>query len=54
MKNTQSQSIPLENLVFSPQCGFASTEKGKILTEEDQWNKIKHVISIAKGVWSAI
>ena len=36
-----SQYIPLENLALSPQCGFSSTEEGNILTEEEQWNKIK-------------
>ncbi|MBS4172716.1 5-methyltetrahydropteroyltriglutamate--homocysteine S-methyltransferase [Bacillus sp. FJAT-49736] len=46
-----SQYIPLENLALSPQCGFASTEEGNKLTEEDQWNKIKHVIDIANNVW---
>ena len=47
-----SQYIPLENLALSPQCGFSSTEEGNILTEEEQWNKIKHVINIAESVWS--
>jgi 5-methyltetrahydropteroyltriglutamate--homocysteine methyltransferase len=46
-----SQSIPLENLALSPQCGFSSTEEGNILTEEEQWNKIKHMIKIAESVW---
>ena len=46
-----SESIPLENLALSPQCGFASTEEGNVLTEEDQWNKIKHIVKIAKDVW---
>lgn len=49
-----SQYIPLENLALSPQCGFASTEEGNILTEEDQWNKIKHIVKIAKDVWGTI
>jgi 5-methyltetrahydropteroyltriglutamate--homocysteine methyltransferase len=49
-----SESIPLANLALSPQCGFASTEEGNILTEEDQWNKIKHVVKIAKRVWGSI
>jgi len=49
-----SESIPLENLALSPQCGFASTEEGNILTEEEQWNKIKHVITIAESVWGYI
>lgn len=46
-----SEYVPLEQLALSPQCGFASTEEGNVLTEEDQWNKIKHVISIAEDVW---
>ncbi|KOO47525.1 5-methyltetrahydropteroyltriglutamate--homocysteine S-methyltransferase [Priestia koreensis] len=46
-----SQYIPLENLSLSPQCGFASTEEGNELTEDEQWKKIKHVIAIAEDVW---
>ena len=46
-----SQYIPLENLALSPQCGFSSTEEGNILTEEEQWNKISHMIKIAESVW---
>lgn len=49
-----SQYIPLENLALSPQCGFASTEEGNLLTEEEQWNKIKHIINLAKSVWGSI
>lgn len=49
-----SEYIPLENLALSPQCGFSSTEEGNILTEEEQWNKIKHVIEITKDVWGDI
>ncbi|MGE6897352.1 5-methyltetrahydropteroyltriglutamate--homocysteine S-methyltransferase [Priestia flexa] len=48
-----SASIPLENLSLSPQCGFASTEEGNELTEEEQWNKISHVIKIAQDIWGA-
>ncbi|MCT1577022.1 5-methyltetrahydropteroyltriglutamate--homocysteine S-methyltransferase [Oceanobacillus kimchii] len=47
-----SKSIPLENLSLSPQCGFSSTEEGNIITEEEQWNKIKHIIKIAEDVWN--
>lgn len=46
-----SQYIALENLCISPQCGFASTEEGNRLTEEDQWNKLNLVIDTAKSVW---
>lgn len=43
--------VPLENLCLSPQCGFASTEEGNILTEEQQWNKLKLIREIAEQVW---
>ncbi len=46
-----SQYVSLENLALSTQCGFASTEEGNILTEEEQWQKIKLVIETAKEVW---
>ncbi|GAB1768598.1 5-methyltetrahydropteroyltriglutamate--homocysteine S-methyltransferase [Priestia megaterium] len=46
-----SEYIPLENLSLSPQCGFASTEEGNVLTEEEQWSKISHIIKIAQDVW---
>ncbi|MBO0992809.1 5-methyltetrahydropteroyltriglutamate--homocysteine S-methyltransferase [Bacillus sp. SD088] len=49
-----SQFIPLENLAISPQCGFASSEEGNVLTEEEQWNKIKHMIQIAESVWGKV
>lgn len=42
---------PLDHLCLSPQCGFASTEEGNILTEEQQWNKIKFIHEIADEVW---
>ena len=43
--------VPLENLCLSPQCGFASTEEGNILTEEEQWAKIRLVAQVAEEVW---
>ena len=43
--------VPLENLYLSPQCGFASTEEGNKLTEEEQWAKLALVKDIAKSVW---
>jgi len=42
---------PLEQLALSPQCGFASTEEGNVLTEDQQWAKISEVVEIAKEVW---
>ena len=42
---------PLEQLAISPQCGFASTEHGNELTEEEQWAKLKLCVEVAKEVW---
>lgn len=46
-----AQYIPLERICLSPQCGFASTHHGNLLTEEEQWNKLKLIVEIAKEVW---
>ena len=43
--------IPLDRLCLSPQCGFASCEVGNVLTEEEQWAKLKLVKEIAEEVW---
>jgi 5-methyltetrahydropteroyltriglutamate--homocysteine methyltransferase len=42
---------PLEQLALSPQCGFASTEEGNVLTDEEQWAKTREVVEIAREVW---
>lgn len=44
--------LPLDRLCLSPQCGFASTEEGNILTEEDEWKKLRLIREIADEVWS--
>jgi 5-methyltetrahydropteroyltriglutamate--homocysteine methyltransferase len=41
----------LEQLCLSPQCGFASTEEGNTLAEEEQWAKLKMIVDVAKEVW---
>ncbi len=46
-----AQFHPLDKLCLSPQCGFASTEEGNVLTEEQQWKKIALVKEIATEVW---
>ncbi len=46
-----SAFAPLEQLALSPQCGFASTEEGNVLTEDEQWAKIRSVVDIAADVW---
>jgi len=49
--NEAARHIPLENLALSPQCGFASTMEGNLLTEEDQWAKLRLVVETAREVW---
>ncbi len=43
--------VPLDQLALSPQCGFASTEEGNVLTEEQQWDKLRLVVDVANKVW---
>ena len=43
--------VPLENLAISPQCGFASTAEGNLLTEEQQWAKLSLVTDTARRIW---
>ena len=46
-----STLVPLENLAISPQCGFASTVEGNIITMDDQWRKLERVVEVAGRVW---
>jgi 5-methyltetrahydropteroyltriglutamate--homocysteine methyltransferase len=41
----------LERLCLSPQCGFASTEEGNILAEDEQWAKLRMIVELAEEVW---
>jgi 5-methyltetrahydropteroyltriglutamate--homocysteine methyltransferase len=43
--------VPLENLALSPQCGFASTMEGNLLSEDEQWAKLRLVVETARRVW---
>jgi len=43
--------VPREQLALSPQCGFASTEEGNVLTEEAQWAKLAEIVEIIHEVW---
>jgi 5-methyltetrahydropteroyltriglutamate--homocysteine methyltransferase len=47
-----SRFVPIEDLALSPQCGFASTMEGNLLTEEEQWAKLRLVVETARRVWS--
>ena len=46
-----SRYIPIENLAISPQCGFASTVDGNIITPDDQWRKLDRVVEVSRIVW---
>ncbi len=43
--------VDLEQLALSPQCGFASTEDGNVLAEEQQWEKLRMIVEVAEEVW---
>lgn len=43
--------VPLEQLALSPQCGFASTEEGNVLAEDEQWAKLAMIVELAAKVW---
>jgi 5-methyltetrahydropteroyltriglutamate--homocysteine methyltransferase len=49
-----SKYLPLEQLALSPQCGFASTEEGNLLTEDQQWRKLERCIEVACEVWGSV
>jgi len=42
---------PLDQLCLSGQCGFASTEEGNVLTEDEQWAKLRRIVEVAEEVW---
>ena len=46
-----SKLVPLDRLALSPQCGFASTEEGNRLTQDEQRKKLELVAATAKAVW---
>ena len=48
-----SRYVPVENLALSPQCGFASTMEGNLLTEDEQWAKLALVVNTARRAWGS-
>ncbi|MEK4277153.1 5-methyltetrahydropteroyltriglutamate--homocysteine S-methyltransferase [Paenibacillus sp. FSL R5-0623] len=46
-----TQYVDLDRICLSPQCGFASTEEGNHLTEEQQWRKLAFIKEIAEELW---
>ena len=43
--------VDIDQLCLSPQCGFASTEDGNVLAEEEQWAKLRMIVEVAQEVW---
>jgi 5-methyltetrahydropteroyltriglutamate--homocysteine methyltransferase len=46
-----SKYVALDQLCLSPQCGFASTEEGNVLSEDEQWAKLRMIVEIVNEVW---
>jgi 5-methyltetrahydropteroyltriglutamate--homocysteine methyltransferase len=46
-----SKFVAPEQLCVSPQCGFASTEEGNVLSEDEQWAKLRMIVELANDVW---
>jgi len=46
-----TKTVDINQICISTQCGFASTEEGNILTEEQQWNKLRFIKEVADGIW---
>jgi 5-methyltetrahydropteroyltriglutamate--homocysteine methyltransferase len=49
-----AKHAPLDQLALSPQCGFASTEEGNLLTVEEQWAKLARCVEVAQEVWGEV
>ncbi len=46
-----SRYVPVENLAISPQCGFASVMEGNLLSEDEQWAKLKLTVDAAREIF---
>ena len=46
-----AKHIDLDQICLSPQCGFASTEEGNVLSESEQWAKLSRIVEVARKVW---
>jgi 5-methyltetrahydropteroyltriglutamate--homocysteine methyltransferase len=49
-----SRFVPKEHLAISPQCGFASTVEGNVITPDDQWKKLELVVRTAERAWGRV
>ena len=43
--------VDIDQLCLSPQCGFASTEDGNTLAEDEQWAKLAMIVELADEIW---
>jgi 5-methyltetrahydropteroyltriglutamate--homocysteine methyltransferase len=46
-----SKYMPLDQMCLSPQCGFASHTGGNLLSEDEQYAKLRHVVELAQEIW---
>jgi 5-methyltetrahydropteroyltriglutamate--homocysteine methyltransferase len=46
--------MPLDQMCISAQCGFASHTGGNLLSEEEQWAKLRLAVDVAKDVWGKL
>ncbi len=49
-----SKHADLDQLGIAPQCGFASTEEGNAITEDDQRRKLELVVRCAEEIWGGV
>jgi 5-methyltetrahydropteroyltriglutamate--homocysteine methyltransferase len=49
--DSAARFVDIDQLCLSPQCGFASTEDGNALAEEEQWAKLRMIVEVAQEVW---
>jgi 5-methyltetrahydropteroyltriglutamate--homocysteine methyltransferase len=43
--------VDADQICLSPQCGFASTEEGNVLAEDEQWAKLRRIVEVADELW---
>ena len=46
--------VDIDQLGIAPQCGFASTEEGNELSEDDQRRKLELVVAVAEAIWGGV
>jgi 5-methyltetrahydropteroyltriglutamate--homocysteine methyltransferase len=49
-----TRHAPLQQLALSPQCGFASTEEGNVLSDDEMWAKLRLCVEVATEVWGGV